>query len=84
MSSSNTDAHVPAVIIVENRRKRPSDSDTEPTMPINEDESSISGDRKRRCVESVDYDDELQATVRMEAQPANAFKPKCLNFDDIE
>lgn len=84
MTSSNSDAQlVPDVIIIENRKKRPSDSNIEATMPNNED-SLTSGDRKRRCVETTDYDDELQATVRMEAQPANAFKPKCLNFDDID
>lgn len=46
-----------------------------------DDESSIGGDRKRRC---VDYEDEVvQSDGKPIALPVNAFKPKCLNFDDI-
>lgn len=55
---------------------------TKPSLD-NVEESPIGGDRKRRCVEIIDYEDELNASKR-EAQPASAFKPKCLNFDDID
>lgn len=55
---------------------------TKPSLDLIE-ESPIGNDRKRRCVEIIDYEDELNASKR-EAQPASAFTPKCLNFDDIE
>ncbi|KAJ6646587.1 hypothetical protein Bhyg_01800 [Pseudolycoriella hygida] len=48
------------------------------------DEASIGGDTKRRCVEVVDYDEKLQSDDRFIAKAPSAFKPKCLNFDDIE
>lgn len=49
-----------------------------------EDTSLIGGDRKRRCVEINDYDEDLQNGGIRVAQPASAFKPKCLNFDNVD
>lgn len=52
--------------------------------PNNGDESPIiGGDRKRRCVEIIAYEAELQDSGVREPQPVSAFKPKCLNFDDV-
>ncbi len=50
----------------------------------NDDESAVGGDRKRRCMEINDYEEELQSTGKREPQPVSAFKPKCLNFDEID
>lgn len=47
-------------------------------------ESPIGGDRKRRCVENFEYDYEDEQSAQRVPQPASAFKPKCLNFDNID
>lgn len=52
--------------------------------PPNDDESPTGGDKKRRCVEACNYDDDSVIAGKREPQPASAFKPKCLNFDDVE
>ncbi|XP_037032091.1 uncharacterized protein LOC119071314 isoform X2 [Bradysia coprophila] len=65
--------------------ERTSNQSSEP-FPVSDDknESSIGGDRKRRCVEISDYEDELKCPGQRVPQPASAFKPKCLNFDNVE
>lgn len=57
---------------------------SEPFLVRDDDEEQIGGDRKRRCVEVHDYEDELSCTGMREPQPASAFKPKCLNFDNVD
>lgn len=65
--------------------KRNNDQSCKQSSEVSGDnESSIGGDRKRRCVEISNYEDELSCAGKREPQPASAFKPKCLNFDNIE
>lgn len=52
-------------------------------LSAKQEEPSSGGDRKRRLIEIIDYEEE-QPAVKRKAQPASCFKPKCLNFDEIE
>lgn len=59
--------------------------DIETEQPAeNLDESWTGGDRKRRRVDLPDCEDGLENHGEVKPQPATAFTPKCLNFDEVD